>query len=87
MISEAKDSGHWVDLALAGHTHGGQINLFGHGILSLDQREKHYLCGWNRETGVPMLTTSGMGCEGVDMRLGSEAEVWLITLTANKNEA
>ena len=85
MISEAKDSGHWVDLALAGHTHGGQINLFGHGILSLGQREKQYLSGWDRETGVPMLTTSGMGCEGVDMRLGSEAEVWLITLTGVKS--
>ena len=85
MISEAKDSGHWVDLALAGHTHGGQINLFGHGILSLDAREKQYLSGWNRETGTPLLTTSGMGCEGIDLRLGSEAEVWLITLTANKN--
>ena len=87
MISEAGDSGHWVDLALAGHTHGGQINLFGHGILSLDNREQQYLTGWNRETGVPLLTTSGMGCEGIDLRLGSEAEVWLITLTANKNEA
>ena len=87
MISEAKDSGHWVDLVLTGHTHGGQINLFGHSILSLDARETQYLCGWNRETGVPMLTTSGVGCEGVDLRLGSQAEVWLITLTANRRQA
>lgn len=85
MISEAGDSGHWVDLALAGHTHGGQINLFGHSILSLDQREKQYLYGWDRETGVPLLTTSGMGCEGVELRLGSQSEVWLITLMANRN--
>lgn len=85
MTAEARDGGHWIDLALAGHTHGGQIRLFGRSILTLDAREQQFLHGWNRETGVPMLTTSGMGCEGADLRLASQAEVWLITLTGQEN--
>ncbi len=82
MTTEAADSGHWVDLALAGHTHGGQIRVFGRSILSMDTIEQQFPYGWNRETGVPMLVTSGMGCEGVNMRLNTQAEVWLITLTS-----
>lgn len=82
MTSEASDSGHWVDLNLSGHTHGGQIKLFGRSILSLDPLEQQFLYGWNRETGVPMLVSSGMGCEGANLRLGTQAEVWLITLTS-----
>lgn len=81
MTYEASDSGHWVDLALSGHTHGGQIRVFNRGILSMDGMEQRFPYGWNRETGVPMLVTSGVGCEGVNLRLNSRAEVWLITLT------
>lgn len=81
MTSEASDSGHWVDLTLSGHTHGGQIRVFGRSILSLDSLEQQFLYGWNRETGVPMLVTSGFGCEGVNLRLNTQPEVWLITLT------
>lgn len=83
MTSEASDSGHWVDLNLSGHTHGGQIRIFGHSILSMDSLEQQFIYGWNRETGVPMLVTSGMGCEGVNLRLNTQSEVWLITLTAH----
>lgn len=82
MTSEAADSGHWIDLNLSGHTHGGQIRLFGRSILSLDTLEQQFIYGWNRETGVPMLVTSGMGCEGVNLRLNTQSEIWLITLTS-----
>ena len=27
-----------------------------------------------------MLVTTGIGCEGANLRLGTQAEVWLITL-------
>ena len=81
MTLEASDSGPWVDLALAGHTHGGQIRFFGRSAFTLAQQEQKFLSGWNRETGIPMLTTTGLGCEACNLRLGSHAEAWLIVLT------
>ena len=86
MTSEAGDSGHWVDLVLSGHTHGGQIRLFGRSILSLDSLEQQFVYDWNRETGVPMLVNSGVGCEGANLRLNTQPEVWLITLTNSQSE-
>ena len=68
------------DVLLCGHTHGGQIRLFGKSILDLSRQEQRYLSGWNTETGQPILTTTGVGCETVNIRLGSTPEVWLITL-------
>ena len=80
MTIEAQDGGRLFDLALAGHTHGGQIRLLGRNVLSLTSQEQQYLSGWTRETGVPMLTTSGLGCEAANLRIGSQPEAWLITL-------
>lgn len=81
LTSEARDSGNWFDLALCGGTHGGQINLLGRSALRLSREARQYLSGWRIENGVPILTTSGVGCEGANLRLGTSPEVWFITLT------
>lgn len=78
-IAEAGDSGPWADLSLAGHNHGGQIQLLGRTALSLDDADKRLLSGWSTDGGLT-LVTSGVGCEGVNLRFGSIAEVWMITL-------
>lgn len=75
-VTEAGDGGAWADLLLAGHTHGGQIMLFGKPILSLNVQEKQRLSGWSGNS----LVTTGVGCEGVNLRLGTSAEIWVITL-------
>ncbi len=80
LTSEASDSGTWADMALCGHTHGGQIRLFGKSVLSLSDADNRFLSGWNTQSGIPILTTEGVGCEGLNLRLGTEPEVWLITL-------
>ena len=87
MTMEASDSGHWADLILTGHTHGGQVNVFGRSVLTLTPQERTLLSGWSMEAGVPVLTTSGLGCEGANLRLGSQAEVWRITLRRPVPEA
>lgn len=78
--SEASDGGQWADVTLCGHTHGGQFLLFGRSALPLDNREKAFLSGWRIDNGQPILVTEGVGCEGANLRLGTEPEVWLITL-------
>lgn len=80
LTSEAADSGPWADMVLCGHTHGGQIRILGRSILSLTDAEKRFLSGWNTQSGVPILTSEGVGCEGINVRLGTEPEVWFITL-------
>lgn len=80
LTSEARDGGAWADLALTGHTHAGQVMLFGRSALQLSRQEQRYRYGWTVENGLPILTTAGVGCEGVNLRLGTAPEVWLITL-------
>ena len=80
LTSEAQDGGPWADLALCGHTHGGQIKLLGRSVLSLTSREMRFMSGWNTDSGLPILVNQGLGCEGVNLRLGSQPEAWLITL-------
>ena len=80
VTSEAQEGGRWADLALTGHTHGGQVRLFGRSLLRLNETEQRYLSGWTLENGLPVLTTEGVGCEGANLRLGTAPEVWLITL-------
>ncbi len=75
-VNEASDGGAWADLMLAGHTHGGQVVLFGQTMLSLNAQERQYLSGWTENA----LVTTGFGCESVNFRFGTTAEVWLITL-------
>lgn len=78
--SEAKDGGPWADLVLCGHTHGGQIRIFGQSILALSEWEQRFLSGWHTDTTAPVLVSQGLGCEAVNLRYGSSPEVWLITL-------
>ena len=80
LTSEAGDGGQWSDLTLCGHTHGGQVRLFGRSALELNRQEQRYLSGWSVDNGHPILVTEGVGCEGANLRLGSAPEVWLITL-------
>ena len=80
LTSEAKDGDSWADMVLCGHTHGGQIKLFGRTMLSFSDAEKRIDTGWNTQAGLPILNTEGVGCERLNLRLGTEPEVWLITL-------
>lgn len=79
-VAEARDGGGWVDLALFGGTHGGQIRLGSHTALQLAGREARYPRGWYTENGIKFLVSQGLGCESVTLRLGTRSEVHLLTL-------
>ena len=57
LTSESIDGGPWADLLLCGHTHGGQVHLFGQCLLPLNDTEKRFLSGWIDNLGLPVLVT------------------------------
>ena len=85
-VAEAKGGGAWADMVLAGHTLGGQIKLFGKTMLTLPEEEARHFSGWYYANDLPMLVSQGLGCKGLKLRLGTESEVWCITLHKPKNE-
>jgi predicted MPP superfamily phosphohydrolase len=76
----SSDEKPWADLTLAGHTHGGQIALFGHGLFTSSIYGQRYLSGWYEEHGAMMLVSNGVGGYMAPLRLGAPPEAHLITL-------
>jgi predicted MPP superfamily phosphohydrolase len=53
-----------VDLALAGHTHGGQVVLPGFGpLVTLSRLPRRYAGGLNDYAGIPLHVSRGVGLE------------------------
>jgi len=69
-----------VDLVLSGHTHGGQIWPFSY----LVYLQQPYVKGLVEEGGTRLYLSSGTGFWGPPMRLGTTAEMALITLRAGE---
>jgi predicted MPP superfamily phosphohydrolase len=67
---------HGVDLVLSGHTHGGQIWPFSY----LVYLQQPYVRGLKERDGTRLYLSSGTGFWGPPMRLGTTAEIALITL-------
>ena len=66
-------------LLLAGHTHCGQVRVFGRspGTQPYIQR---YRCGLIREAGRAVVVTAGLGTSAVPVRIGAPPDLWLLTL-------
>jgi predicted MPP superfamily phosphohydrolase len=71
-------------LILAGHTHGGQINLeVAHTNLNIVDLVTPYTKGLYQKPGSSLYVTSGLGTIGVPVRLGAPPEITLIRLCAS----
>jgi predicted MPP superfamily phosphohydrolase len=69
-------------LVLSGHTHGGQVNLFGWTPV-LPGGSGPYVRGWFREADKPpMFVCCGIGTSMVPVRLGARPEVAVFTMWA-----
>jgi predicted MPP superfamily phosphohydrolase len=68
--------GHGVGLQLSGHTHGGQMWPFGFFV----RLAQPYIAGLHREGASLIYVSRGTGYWGPPMRLGSPAEITLLTL-------
>ena len=73
-------SRHGVGLVLSGHTHGGQIWPFSY----LVYLQQPYVSGLKKRGGTHLYLSSGTGFWGPPMRLGTTAEIALITLRSRE---
>ena len=83
------DPSHWqgevlpttdIPLTLSGHTHAGQVRLFGYPLSSLMFTESE---GWYHNAGQSLHINTGLGCT-LPVRLGVPPEITVITLLNNQ---
>lgn len=82
------DPGHWraeavgrpIALTLSGHTHSGQVRMFGKALSDISFKES---AGWFRTGGQALYINSGIGCT-LPIRLNCPAEITVITLLSTK---
>lgn len=72
-----------VDLMLSGHTHGGQLNMFGLTCYEILQYEKdfHYthIAGLKKIRNTSVLVSRGIGTSKFAVRFGARQEIHLLT--------
>ncbi|HHU02548.1 MAG TPA: hypothetical protein GXZ91_05405 [Christensenellaceae bacterium] len=68
------------DVALCGHTHGGQVSFFGKSVFSSSKYKDRYLSGWIEENGHRIMVSNGVGTSIMPVRIGSKPEYHLIEL-------
>ncbi|MFD2679538.1 metallophosphoesterase [Bacillus seohaeanensis] len=71
MVKEIKKKD-GIDFVISGHTHGGQIRLFGWGLYKKGRLE--------RKSETTLLVSNGYGTTALPLRLGARAETHLITI-------
>lgn len=69
----------WYDLGLFGHTHGGQIALFGE-ALNIANVPARYQGGWLQENRIDMLVSRGVGTSLMPIRLFRPPQIHVITV-------
>lgn len=82
LIPEARKAGFRFDLALCGHTHGGQIALGGRSLHASSRYHDRYRMGWVREEEEDIFITCGVGTSLLPIRIGTLPEIHRLTLLA-----
>ncbi|MFI5014373.1 MAG: metallophosphoesterase [Hyphomicrobiales bacterium] len=73
---------HRVALTLSGHTHGGQVRLFGYSPLVPSSYGNRYAYGHVEEGGRHLVVSGGIGPGKLPIRIGVPPEIVLVELTA-----
>jgi hypothetical protein len=71
-----------VSLTLTGHTHGGQVNLFGWRPIPGTPLGSRYSRGHIHDQGRDLVISSGLGCSIYPIRVGVPPEIVLIDMGA-----
>lgn len=69
-----------VALTLSGHTHGGQVRLFGHSPVVPSRFGNRYAYGHVVENGRNLVVSGGLGCSVAPIRLGVPPEITLVEI-------
>lgn len=69
-----------ISLTLAGHTHGGQVRLFGYSPIVPSSYGNRFAYGHIVEDGRHMIVSGGLGCSMLPVRLGVPPEIVLVRL-------
>ena len=69
-----------VSLTLSGHTHGGQVNIFGWKPIVPSRYGARYAGGHVEEGGRQIVVSRGLGCSGIPVRFMSRPEIVLLEL-------
>ena len=69
-----------VALTLSGHTHAGQIRLFGRTPVVPSRHGSRYAHGHYTEGRKQLIVSAGLGYSGVPLRIGTRPEIVLIEL-------
>jgi uncharacterized protein len=71
-----------VALTLCGHTHGGQVRLFGYSPAVPSRFGSRYRYGHVVEQGRHLIVSAGLGCSGYPVRFGTLPEIVLVDVSA-----
>jgi predicted MPP superfamily phosphohydrolase len=69
-----------VSLVLSGHTHGGQVRLFGYSPVVPSRFGNRYAYGHVREQ-CDLIVSGGLGCAIIPVRFGMPPEIVLVSIT------
>ena len=69
-----------VALTLSGHTHGGQVRVFGYSPVVPSRFGNRYVYGRIVEEGRNLIVSGGLGCSGLPVRFGSPPEIVVVEL-------
>ena len=69
-----------VNLTLSGHTHGGQVRLFGYSPVTPSSYGNRYAYGHIIEEGRHLVVSGGLGCSMLPIRLGMPPEIVVLEL-------
>ncbi len=73
----------WFDLGLFGHTHGGQVALFG-GLIRDSAVDDQFISGWHRQNRTDLLISRGVGTSVLPVRFLCRPQIHLITINSTK---
>ena len=72
-----------VSLVLSGHTHGGQVRLFGWSPIVPSRFGNRYAYGHVREQ-CDLIVSGGLGCSIIPVRFGMPPEIVVVSITGGR---